>query len=117
MMGYKIKNRAKLENKTPKKLVDIIIKCLNPNPKLRCDLEYIKDQFNTQDWRSNDLHANYDISPNDSAKNISWFDEMKFLMYKQMTPYIVKEEMQFKKFLESTLQTGIINQMTRIFYH
>jgi len=38
MKGYKINNITLLYDKTPPKLLDIIIKCLNPNPELRCDL-------------------------------------------------------------------------------
>lgn len=39
MNGYKINNLDKLKYNTPTKLVDIIVKCLNPDPDMRCNLE------------------------------------------------------------------------------
>jgi len=59
MKGYKINNLDKLKFKTPSKLVDIIVKCLNPDPKKRCDL--------------NEL-----LFGNDQGFT-SWFQDMKVL--------------------------------------
>lgn len=80
MKGYKIKHLDKLENKIPKKLVSIIVNCLNPNPHFRCDLNYIYDQLDAGDrWRSGDFinkENNLELARSD-AKNRSWFDDMK----------------------------------------
>jgi len=43
MKGYKINHLDKLKLKTPTKLVDLIVKCLNPDHNLRCDLKYIEN--------------------------------------------------------------------------
>lgn len=34
-----------------------------------------------------------------------------------MTPYIIKQEMEFKQFVDSTLQSCVTNQLTKIVYH
>lgn len=101
MKGCKIKHLDKLKNKIPKKLVDIIVACLNPNPQYRCDLQFIWDRLD---------HKNVNTNANQT-----WFDEMKVLMYKQMTPFVIKEEMECKKFIVSALHMGLVNQLSRIF--
>lgn len=52
-----------------------------------------------------------------SSNNLSWFDEMKMLIYKQMTPHVIKEEMEFNKFIDTTLHFVSVNKLTMIFYH
>jgi len=53
-MQYKIRNMNKLKEKMPPKLVDMVVKCLNPDPEKRPDFKSFLNNSNQ-----------------------SWFDEMK----------------------------------------
>lgn len=91
MMQYKIRNLSKLRDKMPVKLVDMVIKCLNPNPRERPDFKQIL--FNS---------------------STSWFDEMKKTSYQQLKPKILKEESDYKKLINQLIDIRFSNRLCRI---
>lgn len=87
--------------------MDIIVKCIHPDPKLRCNLEDI--------WNSIDINDDKYIYNPAAKLNQNWFKEMKLIVYKQMTPHIISEEYEFRSILRTALNLGRLNKITRIF--
>lgn len=91
LLSGKIKNLQKLKEKTPVKLVNMILKCLEPDPKKRCDFKHL-------------LFCDRD----------SWFDEMRYNTYRQLKPKILKEEADYKRLIEQLVDIKFSNRLCRI---
>lgn len=91
MCEGKVRNLIKLKEKIPSKLVNMILKCLRPDPANRPDFKF---------FLQND--------------NESWFNEMKSNSYIQLKPKILKEEAEYKRLIEQLIDIKFSNRLCRI---